>query len=172
MPAPASTQVGTAETSSTCRRRVHLYLPPPPPAKKTIGSINTDADDRCVSQHAVQKKEENTVTSEYVPARTVEEEEKPLAGIAAYPSPQGQPQYETKSDNRVMRTRDGYQGTTAKQEEFPDTASLYRPLSPPTSDLAAAAEEQEVCAVVDIQRIRNGYPLAKVVKKKVCDFCL
>ena len=155
-----------AESKNTYGRRVHIYLPPPPPGNAVPGDLREAAGRH--SPTLVRQEEEEWATG-CDPMMKVEDEipGAPVfdAGVAAYPSPKGRHSSLYEQVNRSARAPIDAQDVM-KREERADS-SLYRPLSPPMSDLPAPPEAADPYIAVDVGSIRASYPAARADRRKV-----
>ena len=155
-----------AESKNTCGRRVHVYLPPPPPSNTVRGDLRAAA-----GRHSptLDRQEEEEWTTGSEPAMKAEDDmpAAPVfdAGVAAYPSPKGR--HSSPHEHAYRSTRAPIDAQDVmKQEEHAD-AAFYRPLSPPMSDHPAPPEAADPCIAVDVGSIRASYPAARADRRKV-----
>lgn len=156
-----------AEARSTCGRRVHIYLPPPPLPSESAPHDLRAAVDRRSPVPATQEAECGTGSD---PVMKAEDDMSAApafsAGVAAYPSPKER--YSSPGEHAPCSPHVGTDAQDVLKREERADATLYRPLSPPMSDLAAPPEDAEPRIAVDVGGIRAGYPSARADRRKVC----
>ncbi len=163
---PALPHAVAEESKNTCGRRVHIYLPPPPPSNTVPGDLRAAAG-RHLPTLDPQEEEWATGSDPTMKA----EDDMPAApvfddGVAAYPSPKGRHSSPHEQVYRSARAPIDAQDLMKREEDA--DAALYRPLSPPMSDLPAPPEAADLCIAVDVDSIRAIYPTARADRKKVC----
>ncbi|KAF8970102.1 hypothetical protein BDZ97DRAFT_1914811 [Flammula alnicola] len=142
------------ETSTTTGRRVHTYLPPPPPGQShSMSAMKTDRSRNAGSSALLHIKDDPEMNSSSTNFDS-----------NVYPSP-----------SRSCLSRPAQAKTRSAPNDAVNTLQYenrvnpiyYRPLSPPTSDLAMPVDDPDVLVNVDLRKVRKNYPAARVVMHKV-----